>query len=256
MKKTAYLIILFLMLAICLSVTIFLFYYLTKEENRTSVFTFSWLFFCFLEILVFGHFALISLSKLHSGPIKITTSIITGVYFILISTAIIKFNLITKHVFTPKTFFTTIVVISAIFLLIYGMLALVDINLRWSNKVNKQNRLFLQSILQEFEILQDRFERIARSKNLLEKSESGFNSSLEKLCAMIRYLPPSYLKDERILNSVKICEENLQDAINVLETAEPPTDLNTKNRIDQLASDLILKTESSRKIWLTKTWHQ
>jgi hypothetical protein len=250
MKKSNFPVVSTVLFFITAIVTIFLFYYLSEEKTRSSLFVFNLIYVCFLEFLFFGYIALIRYSKVHTSSIYAAGGTLIISYIFIAAVIVISYNLFLHQFLSDKFYISAIVIGSTLTIVIYGFLIKLDTHHTTTAEIDKSKRISLHLIVQNFELLQGRFERIVKSKNLVEKNQSGFANSLEKLTTKIKFLPPSATENINFLSIIQNYEQELKQMINQLETAEAGTEKDLKNKIENIVSDAILNIESSKKTLL------
>lgn len=115
-----------ILLLITLIVTIWLFYYLTEPQKRSETFGFTLAFVCFLEVISFGYFITLTIpsfkEKIVAGLYP-SIGIIIGFYVAVSLIIIFLFNIIVN---SPETYFIFVIVESLIFLLLFGVLVVIN----------------------------------------------------------------------------------------------------------------------------------
>lgn len=247
MKKINFPIILTVLFSITAVVTIFLFYYLSEEKTRSSLFVFNLVYICFLELLFFGYISLINYSKVHTNAIYAAGGSLIISYIIIAIVIVITYNLFLNPFLSKKIYFSAIVIGTTLTIIVYGFLIKLDTQHKTNEEINKSKRLTLQLFIQNFELLQDKFERALRSKNIIEKNQSGFSNSMEKLTTKLKYLPPSAIVNKNFLSTIQNYEQDLKVLINKLEISESEAVKEVKERIDNTVSVLVSEIEILRK---------
>lgn len=247
MKKVNFPIISTVLFSISAVVTIFLFYYLSEEKTRSSLFVFNLVYICFLELLFFCYIALINYSKVHTNAIYAAGGSLIISYIIIAIVIVITYNLFLNQFLSKKLYFSTIIIGTTLTIIVYGFLIKLDTHHKTNEEIDKSKRLTLQSIIQNFELLQGKFERTLRSKNIIEINQSGFANSMEKLTTKIKYLPPSASGNNNFLSTIQYYEQDLKELINKLETSESETAKEVKENIDNTISVVVSEIEILRK---------
>lgn len=250
MKRSNFPIISLLLFVITAFVTVFLFYYLTEEKSRTSIFVFNLLYVCFLEFLFFGYIALLKFSKIHSGAIYSVAGTVGIFYIISAVLLVLIYNIFLSRFVHVKFYISSIIILTTLTIITYGFLVKLDIHHKESTESERTKIVSLQTLLTSFEILQGRFERILKAKGLIEKNQSGFTNSIEKLTAKIKFIPLSAAENHNFLTLIKNYEQDLKSLINQLEMAETGTENDFKHKIEDIVSDAILTIETSKKTFL------
>ena len=247
MKKVNFPIISTVLFSISAVVTIFLFYYLSEEKTRSSLFVFNLVYICFLELLFFCYIALINYSKVHTNAIYAAGGSLIISYIIIAIVIVITYNLFLNQFLSKKLYFSTIIIGTTLTIIVYGFLIKLDTHHKTNEEIDKSKRLTLQSIIQNFELLQGKFERTLRSKNIIEINQSGFANSMEKLTTKLKYLPPSASGNNNFLSTIQYYEQDLKELINKLETSESETAKEVKENIDNTISVVVSEIEIIRK---------
>lgn len=250
MKKSNFPVVSTVLFFITAIVTVFLFYYLSEEKSRSSLFVFNLIYVCFLELLFFGYIALIRYSKVHTSSIYAAGGTLIISYILIAAVIVISYNLFLHQFLSDKLYITAIIIGSTLTIIIYGFLIKLNTHHTTTTEFEKSKRISLQLMVQNFELLQGRYERVVKSKNLVDKNQSGFANSLEKLTTKIKFLPPSASENTNFLSIIQNYEQELKQTINQLETAEAGTEKDLKNKIENIVSDAILNIESSKKSFL------
>jgi len=239
MKKLNFPIISTVLFIIAAVVTIFLFYYLSEEKTRSSLFVFNLAYICFLELLFFGYIALIKYSKVHTNAIYAAGGSLIISYIVIATVIVISYNLFLNQFLANKFYISIIVIGTTLTIILYGFLIKLDTHHTTNEEINKSKRLTLQSIIQNFELLQGKFER--------EKNQSGFANSMEKLTSKLKYLPPSATENNKFLSTIQNYEQDLKQLINKLETSESESAKEVKENIDNAVSAVVSEIEILRK---------
>ena len=247
MKKVNFPIISTVLFSISAVVTIFLFYYLSEEKTRSSLFVFNLVYICFLELLFFCYIALINYSKVHTNAIYAAGGSLIISYIIIAIVIVITYNLFLNQFLSKKLYFSAIIIGTTLTIIVYGFLIKLDTHHKTNEEIDKSKRLTLQSIIQNFELLQGKFERTLRSKNIKEINQSGFANSMEKLTTKLKYLPPSASGNNNFLSTIQYYEQDLKELINKLETSESETAKEVKENIDNTISVVVSEIEILRK---------
>lgn len=250
MKKSNFPVVSTVLFFITAIVTVFLFYYLSEEKSRSFLFVFNLIYVCFLELLFFGYIALIRYSKVHTSSIYAAGGTLIISYILIAAVIVISYNLFLHQFLSDKLYITAIIIGSTLTIIIYGFLIKLNTHHTTTTEFEKSKRISLQLMVQNFELLQGRYERVVKSKNLVDKNQSGFANSLEKLTTKIKFLPPSASENTNFLSIIQNYEQELKQTINQLETAEAGTEKDLKNKIENIVSDAILNIESSKKSFL------
>jgi len=247
MKKNNFPIISTVLFIITALVTIFIFYYLSEEKARSSLFVFNLIYVCFIEFLFFGYITLVKYSKIHSNAIYAAGGTLIISYIFISALIIISYNLFLNQFLSNKIYISTIITGTTLTIIIYGFLIKLDTHHTTNTEVEKSKRLSLQSIIQNFELLQGRFERAIKSKNIIEKNQSGFANSMEKLKITLKYLPPSATESNKFLSTIQDYEQDLEQLIVKLATSESESAKVVKDNIDNAVSEVVSEIEIFKK---------
>jgi hypothetical protein len=250
MKKSNFPLVSTVLFFITAIVTVFLFYYLSEEKSRTSLFVFNLIYVCFLELLFFGYITLVRYSKIHSTAIYAAGGSLIISYIVIAAIIVISYNLFLNQFLSTKFYISAIIIGTTLTIIIYGFLIKLNTHHTTTTEIDKSKRISLQLIVQNFELLQGKFERVVKSKNLVDKNQSGFSNSLERLTTKIKFLPPSATENINFLSTIQNYEQELKQMINQLETTEDGTEKDLKNKIENIVSDAIINIESSKKSFL------
>lgn len=250
MKRSNFPIVSTVLFIITAIVTVFLFYYLSEEKTRSSLFIFNLIYVCFLEFLFFGYIALVRYSKVHSTAIYAAGGTLIISYIVIAAIIVISYNLFLNQFLSNKFYISAIVIGSTLTVIIYGFLLKLDTHHRVNTEVDKSKRLSLQSIVQNFELLQGKFERAVKSKNLIEKNQSGYTNSMEKLTSKLKYLSPSATENNKFLSIIQNYEQDLTQLINQFETTEIETAKEKKDNIDKIIAAAVSEIEILKKSFL------
>ena len=176
--------------------TVFLFYYWTNEENRTSLFNFNLAYTIFLEILFFGF---IFFSKLNSNKILGATYSILGtilsLYLFFGVTVLLSFNIILLDIISIKWYFTSIIAGTLLTIIIYGFSLKLNNNLIRSTHSEANITKSRDSFVQSLNYLQSIYANILVENRINEKLESGYSSIIQKLTNKVSFINPKIIED-------------------------------------------------------------
>lgn len=168
-------------------------------------------------------------------------------YIVIATVIVISYNLFLNQFLANKFYISTIIIGTTLTVILYGFLIKLDTHHTTNEEINKSKRLTLQSIIQDFELLQGKFERAIKSKNIIEKNQSGFANSMEKLTTKLKYLPPSATENNNFLSTIQNYEQDLKQLIKKLETSESESAKEVKENIDNTVSAVVSEIEILRK---------
>lgn len=250
MKKSNFPIVSTVLFLITAIVTIFLFFYLSEEKTRSSLFVFNLIYICFLEFLFFGYIALVRYSKIHSTAIYAAGGTLIIKYIIIAAIIVVTYNLFLINLLSDKFYISAIVIGTTATIIIYGFLIKLNTHHTANIEIDKSKRLSMQSIVQNFELLQGKYERVVKIKDLIEKNQSGYTNSMEKLTSKLKYLPPSATENGKFLSIIQNYEQDLTQLINQFETTEIETAKETKDNIDRIIASAVSEIEILKKSFL------
>lgn len=233
--------ILFLCL-LTVGITIFLFLYLSLQENRSSSFTFTLIYVSILEIIFYSFLFGISVIKDKNTLLGASYSVLgTTIFFYLLYglACVLAYNLILSDVVSTKIYYTSIIIGSTLFIIVLGLVIILDSNQSETKRQNNINKIDIRSISEYFELLERKYYRLLKNKNLPDISDSNFTSNLQKLTTKIKYLPPNSLTDTEFSQSLIYTKEKLTMLINEFEKSEINSSQNIKNQIDSLVNNSI-----------------
>jgi hypothetical protein len=192
------------MYVVTILVTIFLFFYWSTEENRTSLFAFNLSYAIFLESLFYGFIYII---KLKSKKVLGTTYSILGTvsffYLLFGIISMLVFNIFLSDLISVMWYYS-LIILGTLFSLIFSSfsLKLNNAQVDEAEELEEQSNL-KSSLMQELKYLGKSYISALNEKGLTEKFESGYNSIIEKLENKIRYINPKDFENTRVKSKLK-----------------------------------------------------
>ncbi len=206
------------MYVVTILVTIFLFFYWSTEENRTSLFAFNLSYAIFLESLFYGFIYII---KLKSKKVLGTTYSILGTvsffYLLFGIISMLVFNIFLSDLISVMWYYS-LIILGTLFSLIFSSfsLKLNNAQVDEAEQLEEQSNL-RSSLMQELKYLGKSYISALNEKGLTEKLESGYNSIIEKLENKIRYINPKDFENTRVKSKLKNQIDEINNQITELK---------------------------------------
>lgn len=199
-----------------IAVTVFLFLYWSKEENRTALFAFNLGYTIFLELLLYGfiYITRFNSKKIHGSTYSALGSILFF-YLIFGITALLIFNLLLLELISVKWYYSVIVVGTLFGLISTGFTLKLNNNVVVKNE--KSEKVFeSQSVLtQELRYLENKYKSELSKKGLSESFESEYDSIISKLIIKIQFVNPKIIENNnsysKIKTSIGLIENHITD---------------------------------------------
>ena len=136
MKKINFPIISTVLFIITAVVTIFLFYYLSEEKTRSSLFIFNLAYICFLELLFWLHRINQIFKSSYECNIAVGGSLIIS-YIVIATVIVISYNLFLNQFLANKFYISTIIIGTTLTVILYGFLIKLDTHHTTNEEINK-----------------------------------------------------------------------------------------------------------------------
>lgn len=228
-----------ILLILTVAVTVLLFFYWTKAENRTTLFGFNLAYSIFLEILFYGF---IYITRLNSKKILGATYSVLGTisfFYILLSIILIlSFNIFLLNHISVKWYYTTVIIGTLITIIATGF------SLKLNNSIVSQDELVTNTLnshsnfLKELKYLEGKYNSTLSEKGITESFESGYNSVIEKLINKFKYVNPKNLENDVTQSRLSKDISTISDHITELKNTE--TDgLLIHKKITECTDDII-----------------
>lgn len=225
-------------------ITIFLFLYLSSQENRSSSFIFTLIYICILEILFYSFLFGVSATKENNKLLGASYSVIgTLLLFYLIYglACVLSYNLILSDVISTRIYYSSIIIGSTLFIIILGFVLKLDTSQSESQKQDNYSKKNIRSISEGFELLERKYNRLLKNKQLPDISESTLTTNLQKFTTKIKFLPPNAIADSEFTQSLSNIKERLEKLIDDFEKSDENSSISIKNQIDSLINNSIDK---------------
>lgn len=242
-----------ILLLITLIVTIWLFYYLTEPQKRSETFGFTLAFVCFLEVISFGYFIILTIptfkKKIVSGLYPAIGTII-GFYVTVSLIIIFLFNIIVN---SPETYFIFVIVESLIFLLLFGILVIINAQKKSEDIVIHEER---KSLIDLSISVQKIYQNFLNSKNSVDlEIYREIEPMMRKLKERFQFCTPFGHGHSDNISSL---EQEIKQKIDRLSTLVNLLSYGTKSTANTLSieikqiTDVILQSMERRERLLTK----
>lgn len=230
--------------ALTLSVTIFLFYFLTSAESRSNTFVFTLIYTCVLELIFYGYVVLFLFGGKSNKPLLGATYSSIGatiIVFIVISTFwLLIYNIFLFTLLTDKIYYSTSIVLFSILIILIASLTKLDILQKSdSDHIIKEENEF-KPILIEVAELTMRYNNLLKSKNIKSNLESNFESNLQKLQNKIKFLPKSVVNNKNIIDKLINLNTNLGILLSDCEKSSESDFEEKLNKIESAINEHLL----------------
>lgn len=203
MTKSKFPILTVILAVIVIAVTVFLFYFLNNDPEKTNLFYFNLGYVCFLELVLFFYIGLMQFkSGITGGSGVAYASIGTVLIYYLAMGGLITllYNLFFTQSFSVNIFISVIIIATVLTIVLAGFLAQTGIHHQESKAVETINSEKVIALKTEFELSEKKFRRLIKEKGITGQAESNFGSELEKVSGIIRFLPHNALEQESNFN--------------------------------------------------------
>ncbi len=242
-----------ILLLITVIVTIWLFYYLTEPQKRSETFGFTLAFVCFLEVISFGYFITLTIpsfkEKIVAGLYP-SIGIIIGFYVAVSLIIIFLFNIIVN---SPETYFIFVIVESLIFLLLFGVLVVINAQKKSEDITIHEER---KSLIDLSVSVQKIHQNFLNNKNSIDlETYHEIEPLIRKLKERFQFCTPFGHGRSDITSSL---EQEIKQNIDRLSTLVDILPTGTKSTANILAveikhvTDVILQSMERRERLLTK----
>ncbi len=197
------------------AVSTFLFFFLSKEENRSSVFAFNLGYTVFLEILffIFIFTTRLSSKKVHGAIYSVLGTVL--VYYLIFGIVILlAFNIFMLELISPKWYYAVIIIGTLTGVIVTGFVYRLNSSMVTKEEESAKVVSVHSSILQKFSHLESIYKSAVAKKGLTESLESNYDSLLEKLINKLRFVSPQLLQDStvniKLSNQISVIENLIQ----------------------------------------------
>jgi hypothetical protein len=230
---------------IVIAVTVFLFYFLNTNPEKTTLFFFNLGYVCFLELVLFFYIGLMQFRSGITGGSSVAYASIGTVliyYLILGGLITLLYNLFFTQSISVNIFISVIIIGTVITIVLAGFLAQTGIHHQESITAEAINSEKVTALKTEFELSEKKFRRLIKEKGITGQTESNFGSELEKVSGIIRFLPHNALEQESNFNRLSDILKSINTFVDnfVSSTETNPEELKksinsfVQNTLDQL----------------------
>jgi len=202
---------------IVIAVTVFLFYFLNADPEKSTLFYFNLGYVCFLELLFFIYLGFIRLKAGKPGFTAVFYPVVGTVllYYIILGALItLGYNLFLTERISVNVFISVLIIATVIVIVITGFVAKADIHHRETTATEAINSEKISELKTAFELAEKKFRRIIKEKGIATSTESNFGSEMEKISGMVRFLPHNALEQESNFNKLSGLLEKVNNFIN------------------------------------------
>jgi hypothetical protein len=211
-----------LILLLCtIAVTVFLFYYWSKEEDRTTLFAFNLGFTIFLELLFYGF---IYTTRFNSKKILGSTYSVLGsiLFFYLIFgiVVILVFNLFLVDLISVKWYYSVIVIGTLLGLISTGFTLKLNNNIVIENEKTEKVFASHSALAQELKYIENKYKSELSKKGISESFESEYDSIISKLTNKIQFINPKTIENKNSYSKIKASIGLIDNQITELKKSE------------------------------------
>ncbi|MCF7868546.1 MAG: hypothetical protein K9N09_07600 [Candidatus Cloacimonetes bacterium] len=207
-------------LILTIFVTIFLFFYLSKEDSRNVIFYFNLFYACFLEIIFFGYLLIIRYKQYRFlSAIYPVIGTITIFYIIVSLIIIIAYNILVINVIPHKYYYSTVIVLTTIYFIIFAFAGKLDIFHKKSLDKISNDKESLVSYLTKLQDIEQSYTQICYQKKLNQAQVSNCSSTIQKLVNKIKFSYPSIFKESDFIKEIDSIIDEVRNKISYLEIA-------------------------------------
>lgn len=232
----------FVVLIFIIVTTIFLFFYWTSGDTRTSLFAFNLAYTISLELLFFGFIYVKKFLRDINGAIYSVLATVIVFYVIFGFAALLIFNLFLLHVISVKWYYTFIILGTAIGIIAAGFSMKVNdsLNTDSASEIASQSH---QRYLQELIYLEQQYKSLLVQKGIKESFESEYDCTISKLVNKLRFIDSERLREDLLNDRINQAINNLRIQISRFHDADDTHEI-IRNEIAAIVSDTIFYINS------------
>lgn len=234
------------LLLVTMAVTVFLFFYWTVEDKRSTLFAFNLGYTLFIEILFFGfiYFTRLSSKKLIGSVYAILGSVLFF-YLLFGFLSLLVFNILLLEAVSVKWYYTWIILGTLGGIIATGFTLKLNTNLIKMENETKQGADMLSGFIQKLKYLEKKYGSLLTEKGLSETFESSYASSISKLLHKLKFINPKMLDDKAVGEKIKNAIYSIENAIE--EMNAPDADGKAvQKRISSLVDDTVFYLNSMK----------
>lgn len=232
------------LLLVTMAVTVFLFFYWTAEDKRTTLFMFNLGYTLFLEILFYGFIYFTRLgSKKLMGSIYAVLGTVLFFYLLFGFISLLAFNILLLEVVSLKWYYTWIVLGTLGGIIATGFTLKLNSNLMDMENETKQGADMLSGFIQKLKYLEKKYGNLLAEKGLSESFESSYASSISKLLHKITFINPKMLENKAVTEKIKNAIYGIEDAIEEMNAPDAEGKA-VQKRISALTDDTLFYLNS------------
>lgn len=211
-----------LILLLCtIAVTVFLFLYWSKEENRTTLFAFNLGYTIFLEFLFYGF---IYITRFNNNKILGSTYSVLGsiLFFYLIFgiAVILTFNLLLLDLISVKWYYSVVVIGTLFGLISTGFTLKLNNNVVVDNEKSEKVFESHSTLIQELKYLENKYKSELSKKGLSESFESEYDSIISKLTNKVQFVNPKIIENNNSYSKIKTSISSIEKIISEFKKSE------------------------------------
>lgn len=211
-----------LILLFCtIAVTVFLFLYWSKEENRTTLFAFNLGYTIFLELLFYGF---IYITRFNSKKILGSTYSVLGsilvFYLIFGITVILIFNLFLLDLISVKWYYSVVIIGTLFGLISTGFTLKLNNNVVVENEKTEKVFASQSTLVQELKYLENKYKSELSKKGISESFESEYDSIISKLTNKIQFVNPKIIENNSSFSKIRASISSIENHITELKKTE------------------------------------
>ena len=198
-----------------LATTIFLFFYLVNEEDRSSLFYLNLFNSILVTLVFFGTFFVISLkAENETGVVKHMISLNAGIYITIILGVMILYNLVLRHFLSLEFYWVPELILTVLFAVVWTFstkVATTDSKERQGLRGNQTNLHALAAkIMQQEQMYFSLLQKFLEGPEL----EKHRDSKLKLVVRKIENFPPSITRNT---NSIQVINDVITSVTNLVE---------------------------------------
>ncbi len=199
MKTSKFPVLTALMAVAVIAVTVFLFYFLNTDPEKTTLFYFNLAYVCFLELVFFFYIGLMQARSGITGSSSVAYASVGSIliYYLVFGGLItLLYNLFFTQTFSVNVFISILIIITLITIVLTGFITQTGSHHSQSKAVETINSEKVNALKTDFELAEKKFRRILKEKKVLMHTESNFGSEMEKISGVVKFLPHNALEQE------------------------------------------------------------
>ena len=235
---------------ITLTITIFLFYFIVGDGEKSNLFYLNLYNTCFLELVFFGTLLLSEFkTRLDTTVTKIIFNTSTSIYIVSNFVVMIFYSLILKSFISNVLYISAEIIITLIWIVFSTISAKISVEQSVQNSSLQSEQFQISVLLEKMRFLDSKYNEICNDSEHINTAELSDRSEMSIIIKKFKYLTPNVIRDINSQKKLEAIVANFEDLIgNFVHMDGNSSEQKLISKIKQMSKQSVFEIESMKSL--------